>query len=105
MAHSHPRHVRFASTIQQVIAPALIGIIPNGLVTVTDVTVTPDLTQARILYAVIGAQPEFVQAKLEELTAPLRYRLAQSLVTKRIPQIEFQHDTSSGYLDLPCTVS
>ena len=35
-----------------------------GFVTITDVRVTPDLTQARLFYTVLGGQEELEQSKM-----------------------------------------
>ena len=94
MPHAYPRHVRFASSIQQIIAPQLLGLIPDALVTVTRVTVTPDLAEARIAFTVIGAREESVQDLLDGRKVALRRHLARNLGGKRVPKISFEADVT-----------
>lgn len=103
MANAYPRHVRIASNVQQIIAPALVGAIPKALITLTRVEVSRDLGVARLYYCVIGAKPAEVQARLDELAQPLRHRLARELETKRVPTLVFAADLDQG--DIACTVS
>ena len=101
MAHAYPRHVRFASTIQQVIAPELHGLVPDGLVTVTRVSVTPDLLDATVHYSVIGANDSNVQELLDEMVFPLRRHLARELSSKRVPRLVFVAEHIDGS-DVAC---
>ena len=92
MPHAYPRHVRFASSIQQIIAPLLVGLLPTGLVTVTRVSVTPDLSDATVHYSVMGTDSDDVRVKLDKMTSELRKKLAGKLGAKRVPRLSFKED-------------
>lgn len=67
-----------------------------GVVTVTAVDVTNDLSLARVFVRVIGSEGEIVEA-LEGLTAAapfLRAALGKELTIRRIPELRFQRDKS-----------
>jgi ribosome-binding factor A len=67
-----------------------------GVVTVTAVDVTNDLSLARVFVRVIGSESEIVEA-LEGLTAAapfLRAALGRELTIRRIPELRFQRDKS-----------
>ncbi len=104
MPHPYPRHVRFESSIQQIIAPQLLGLLRDGMITVTRVSVTPDLLEARVHYAVMGADGEDVQELLDGMAAPLRRTLARGLAAKRVPRLAFVAD-ETGLPVSPCTDS
>lgn len=67
-----------------------------GLVTVTDVEVTNDLSVARVYVQITGTDPEIAEA-LEGLAAAapfLRSELGKELTIRRIPELRFQRDES-----------
>ncbi len=68
-------------------------------VTITDVTVTSDLSLARIYYSVLGdAEVEKeAQAALEHASGFLRSQLASHLQLRLMPQLLFELDTSTAY--------
>lgn len=69
-----------------------------GLVTLTQVDVAPDLSNARVLWSVIetpgSPSVEAVGAGLESAAGFLRRKLAQVLPLKRVPELRFRHDPS-----------
>jgi len=67
-----------------------------GFVTITRVTVTPDLQQARVYYTVLGddkARRDTGRA-LGRATPFLRRQIGSRLRLKRAPEIEFHYDES-----------
>lgn len=67
-----------------------------GVVTVTAVDVTNDLSLARVFVRAIGSESEIVEA-LEGLNAAapfLRAALGKELTIRRIPELRFQRDKS-----------
>jgi len=68
------------------------------LLTLTQVDVAPDLTQALVLWSVMDAPgapaPQDVEAGLASASAFLRRRLAQALPLRRMPALHFRHDPS-----------
>ena len=67
-----------------------------GLVTVTRVKVTADLSLARVYWTVLGETKEKREtAKALNRTVPyLRHLLSQRLTLRRAPEIKFQYDES-----------
>ncbi|MGH7730504.1 MAG: 30S ribosome-binding factor RbfA [Candidatus Eiseniibacteriota bacterium] len=68
----------------------------GGMISVTDVEVTPDLSLARIFVSVLGAEPERDRA-LEALTHSagfVRHELAPRLGLREMPELRFLADPS-----------
>ena len=65
-----------------------------GFVTLTRVTVSPDLQQARVMYTVLGdTKVQASSAKALERAAPfLRRQIGQRLRLKRTPELRFTYD-------------
>jgi ribosome-binding factor A len=72
-----------------------------GLVTVTRVKVTADLSLARVYWTVLGDSKERKEtAKALNRTVPyLRHLLSQRLTLRRAPEIKFQYDESVAAQD------
>lgn len=72
-----------------------------GLVTVTRVKVTADLSLARVYWTVLGESKERKEtAKALNRTVPyLRHLLSQRLTLRRAPEIKFQYDESVAAQD------
>jgi ribosome-binding factor A len=67
-----------------------------GFVTLTRVTVTPDLQHARVLYTSLGdEQARAASARaLDRATPFLRRQLGSRLRLKRVPELQFIYDES-----------
>jgi len=64
------------------------------LVTITNVDVSPDLSNAKVLISVLGAQkpqPEVVAA-LNHAAGFLRHALGRTLKLRSIPELRFRYD-------------
>lgn len=72
-----------------------------GLVTLTRVKVTPDLSLARAYWTIIGDQPERARTAkaLERAAGFLRHLLAGRLSLRRVPEIKFHFDESVAAQD------
>lgn len=68
-------------------------------VTITDVTVTSDLSLARVYYSVLGNAEgaQEAQAALEHAGGFLRSQLAGRLRLRLMPQLLFEPDASAAY--------
>jgi ribosome-binding factor A len=68
-----------------------------GFVTVTDVSTSPDLSQARVYVSVLGdaAQREDSMAGLQSAHGFLQARLASELRLKRTPTLTFAYDETT----------
>lgn len=91
------RPEQMAEVIRQVIAEALAREVQDpriGLVTLTQIRVSPDLSHARIGVSVHG-DADAAQQSLEGLTSAsgfLRSRLAKALATRVTPELHFALD-------------
>jgi ribosome-binding factor A len=67
-----------------------------GLVTVTDVDLSPDLRHAKVYVSVLGSEDDRKRtlAALRSATGFLRSQIAARLTTKRAPDLQFALDAS-----------
>lgn len=67
-----------------------------GFLTITDVTVTPDLQIARVYYTTIGDEKARTETRraLGRATPFLRREVGQRLQLRRVPELEFFFDES-----------
>jgi len=102
------RHERVAEEIRHEFEAMLAGELKDprlsGPLSVTEVTVTPDLKHARIFLAALGTNEERrgVRDGLAAAMGFIRSELAQRLDLRRIPEIHFVVDASAvegGRLD------
>jgi ribosome-binding factor A len=103
MALSH-RVERIAEQIREELSQILMTEVRDpgvGLVTVTRVKVTADLSLARVYWTVLGEAKERKEtAKALNRTTPyLRHLLSQRLTLRRAPEIKFQYDESVAAQD------
>ena len=95
---------RVDEAVREVLAGAIGRLVKDprvGFVTVTDVSTSPDLRQARVYVSVFG-EPEKQAAALEGLTsAPgiLQAEVGRQLRMKRTPTLEFRldHTTENAF--------
>ena len=72
-----------------------------GFITLTRVTVSPDLQMARVYYTSMGdpkARRETEKA-LQRATPFLRRQVGSRLSLRRVPELEFRFDESIGHQD------
>ncbi len=97
---SHERAERVAGLLRRELAAILQHEfeyeIPRGLVSVTDVEVSRDLSHARVFMAVLEIEqaPEII-AFLNEHVGRVRHELAGRVRLRLVPSLKFLHDTSS----------
>ena len=98
MKSSSRRPEQVAETLRQVIADALLRSEVRdprvGLVTITAVRVTNDLSHARVLVQVPGDGEEQARALagLQSAAGFLRSRAARALTTRIVPELHFELD-------------
>jgi len=97
MKGSSRRPEQVGETVRQVVTDALLREIRDprvGLVTVTHVQVSGDLSVARVAVAVPGEEAERQRALegLQSAAGFLRSRLAKALSTRTIPELRFELD-------------
>ena len=97
MKSSRRRPEQVAETLRQVIAEGLAREVRDprvGFVTVTGVLVTSDLSHARVMVSVPGAEAERSRALqgLQSAAGFLRSRAAKALTTRTVPELHFELD-------------
>lgn len=97
------RHERVAEEIRHEVSILLTGELKDpriaGLVTVTEVRVSPDLKQARIFVSVMGTEEE-QESTLKGLNAAsgyVRRELTERIGLRRGPELHWILDTSGEY--------
>ena len=92
-----------AEVVRQVVAEALLTEVRDpriGLVTVTRVEVSPDLSWARVFVALSGDEAARDEA-LEGLTSAARFlrsRVAKALVSRITPELDFRPDRGTEHI-------
>ena len=90
---------RINEDIQRVLASLLRNIkdprVKQGMISVTGVDTTSDLSKAKVFLSVYGLQSEkeFISG-LRSATGYLRHELGQSLSLRHTPELEFELDKS-----------
>jgi ribosome-binding factor A len=97
------RHQRVAEEILHELGIMVAGELKDprieGLVTVTEVRVTPDLKHARVFVSVIGSEAE-QKSTIRGLFAAvgyIRHQLTERIQLRRAPEIHFTLDHSEEY--------
>jgi ribosome-binding factor A len=89
---------RVNEAVRTVVAEAVseLGDPRIGIVTVTGVSVSPDLHDARVYVSVFGSKKKrtAAMAALESARGVVQGRLAKELQMKRTPQLAFEYDPS-----------
>jgi len=65
-----------------------------GMVTISDVDVSPDLTHAKVFFTVIGAPGAVAAEGLNAAAGHLHHLLFKRLQLRTVPQLRFVHDAS-----------
>jgi ribosome-binding factor A len=90
---------RVNESVRAVVADAVAGLQDPrlGIVTVTGVSVSPDLHDARVFVSVFGGEKKRAAclAALESARGVLQGRLASELRMKRTPHLAFEYDPSA----------
>lgn len=68
-----------------------------GLITVSAVKVSRDLSYAKVYFTVFNGDPDEACAVLNNAASYLRTALAKIIVLRTIPQLKFVHDKSLEY--------
>jgi ribosome-binding factor A len=90
-----PRSQRIAQQIQQKLSELIRRELRDprlGMVTLTEVRVSKDLSYATVYFSVLGAQPQQAQEILEAASPLLRGPLGRALAIRHSPELRFVHD-------------
>ena len=90
-----PRAKRIAQQIQQTLSELIRRELRDprlGMVTLTEVRVSSDLSYAKVYFSVLGAQPQQAQEILEAAAPMLRGPLGRALGIRHSPELRFVQD-------------
>lgn len=90
-----PRAKRIAQQIQQTLSELIRRDLRDprlGMITLTEVRVSKDLSYAKVFFSVLGAQPQQAQEILEAAGPILRGPLGRALGIRHSPELRFVHD-------------
>ena len=96
------RNSRIACQIQRDLSDIISIQLKNpkiGVITITEVQVTPDYTDAKILFTTLNDQPEKITDTvngLSQSTGFLRSQLARRLSIRTLPRLHFIYDDSTA---------
>jgi ribosome-binding factor A len=99
MPKDYPRSRRIADQIQRELSAIIRSELRDpraGMITLTDVQVTPDHACAIVFFTVLGesGQAEETAQALSHATGFLRTQLARRVKLRSVPQLQFRYDTS-----------
>jgi ribosome-binding factor A len=94
-----PRSRRIAEQVQRELSDIIRLELKDprvGMITLTDVEMTPDNAHARGYFTLLGdaSRVEVAQAGLQHAAGYLRTELAHRLKTRVVPQLHFEYDAS-----------
>lgn len=99
MAQQFSRTRRVSALVKRELAPVLNRLAAEhrwGMLTLTDVDVSPDLRNARVYVSLVGGEPH--AALLEQLqrqAGEMRSHLSRVLRTRVVPRLDFRYDASA----------
>lgn len=99
MPRDYPRSRRIADQVQRELSDIIRLELKDprvGMITITDVDVSPDNKNARVFFTVLGGEKrvEDATAGLRRAAGFLRSELAQRMKMRSVPQLEFRYDAS-----------
>ncbi len=99
MPRDFPRSRRIAEQIQRELSEVIRVELKDpriGMITLTDVEVTPDGAHAKVFFTVLGDSSRVGEAAagLQHAAGYLRSQLARSLSVRIVPQLQFKYDPS-----------
>ena len=99
MPRDFPRSRRIAEQIQRELSDIIRVELKDprvGMITITDVEMTPDNAHAKVFFTVLGQQPRIDEAAagLQHAAGYLRSQLAQRMKIRVVPQLNFKYDAS-----------
>lgn len=100
MPKDFPRSRRIAEQIQRELSEIIRVELKDprvpGLITITDVEVTRDQAHAKVFFTILGDEGKVEEATtaLKRAGGFLRSQLAQRLLLRTVPQLDFKYDAS-----------
>src|SRR3989344_7139009 len=94
------RTERVAALAQKIIADKILSLEPPAITTVTEVSISDDLKNARVAISVLAQTPkdrEKVMGLLNKNLKDIQSYLAGKLKTRNTPKVYFVHDVTEEY--------
>lgn len=93
------RTEKIASVLKKDLASILLDYQNNNMITITDVTITPDLGIAKVFLSILGGNPQSTFAHITEHNGEIRYTLAKLVRNqmRRMPELMFYLDDTAEY--------
>ncbi|MFO7761400.1 MAG: 30S ribosome-binding factor RbfA [Thermodesulfobacteriota bacterium] len=94
------RPVKVADLVQRILSEKLLGLVRDPAlqdISISDVDMTNDLKEARILYLCVAEEADNVKKGLDRAKGFLRYKLARELSLKYVPELKFFYDTGRDH--------
>ena len=92
---SYPRASRVAHQIQRALSELIRREVRDprlGMVTLTEVQVSKDLSYAKVFYSVLGAEKSLAQEILNDAAGMLRGAVGRALGLRHSPELRFVND-------------
>ena len=92
---SYPRSRRVGQQLQRALSELIRRDVRDprlGMVTLTDVRMSNDLSYAKVYYSVLGGEPEHAQEILDSAADMLRGPVGRALGIRHSPELRFVHD-------------
>jgi ribosome-binding factor A len=92
---SYPRSRRVAQQLQRALSELIRREVRDprlGMITLTEVRMSNDLSYAKVYYSVLGAEPAQAQEVLDAAADMLRGPLGRALGLRHSPELRFAHD-------------
>ena len=96
------RGLRVADQIQRDLAEIIAYDLKDprvGMITITEVLVTPDYAHAKVFFTMLNDDPEAIQntvTGLSKASGYIRGQLGRRLTIHTLPELHFVHDTSTA---------
>lgn len=96
------RGIRVADQIQRDLSEIIAFELKDprvGMITITEVQVTPDYAHAKVFFTMLSDNREMIQNTINGLTAAssfIRGQLGRRLTIHTTPEVHFVHDTSTA---------
>jgi ribosome-binding factor A len=99
MPRDFPRSRRIAEQVQRELSDIIRVELKDprvGMITITDVEMTPDNAHAKVFFTLLGQQPRIDEAAagLQHAAGYLRSQLAQRIKIRVVPHLNFEYDAS-----------
>ena len=93
------RTEKIASVLKKDLSSILLDYQNNNMITITEVSITPDLGMAKVHISILGGDPVATFAHLQDHNSDIRYKLSKKIRNqmRRMPELLLILDKSAEY--------